>query len=105
MPSAVWWTQPRLRTSRCSWPQTEPGRSAVSWSWRPAGPDGQCITSAPQYCLFLPLLLGEGSPYNDVSRDLSGKKTSPGVLDSPPVSCYTARVYSINAIKGEHWRE
>ena len=44
MRSAAWWTRRRSRTSRPSWPRTRPGRSAASWSWRPAAPGGRCIT-------------------------------------------------------------
>ena len=44
MPSAAWWTLPRSRSSRSSWPRKRPGRSPASCCRQAAGPGGRYIT-------------------------------------------------------------
>ena len=46
MPSAVWWTPRRSRSSRSSWPRIRPARSPASLCLQAAGPGGRYITKA-----------------------------------------------------------
>ena len=62
MPSAVWWTPRRSRSSRSSWPQKRPGRSQASWWRQAAGPVGRYFTSQRLECVFIDFFNVESGP-------------------------------------------